>query len=62
MHDRPKGGGSVGGCELYVCGCLVYEANLYHHCAMGGGCDPRWLKPDDWYALQVSTMKERAPA
>jgi hypothetical protein len=60
-HGSPRGG-SAGGVELYTCGCSVYGASLYFDCAMGGGCDPVWLQPDDWYALQVATMAERAPA
>lgn len=61
IHDSPLGG-FVADTEVYACGCLVHMVNVYHDCAMGGECDPRWLKPDDWYALQVKTMAERAPA
>jgi hypothetical protein len=61
MHERPVGG-SVGGCNMYTCGCLVYEANLYRAAAMDGAVDPRWLSPDDWYAAELKRTKDNAPA
>ncbi len=61
VHDYCKGG-SVGGCSLYACGCLVYEVNLYRAAAMDGAVDPRWLSPDDWYELEAKRLAERSPA